>query len=171
MKLNWVDLFFILSIIGAFFRGYRAGLLATVFSAIGYLGGALAGLSLSLHVVKTWHGNWSRIGVIVLAIIVGSSIGQAIFRSAGKMLHRNLLFGPLKWIDSIAGSIFAIASSLIMLFIFAQLLIVSPWGWAHDNIPKSVIFKKMEHYAPSVIKSATNQIKHTFNEISSNQKA
>jgi uncharacterized membrane protein required for colicin V production len=170
MTLNWVDLFLILSILAAFFRGYRAGFIATLFSAIGYIGGALAGLTFSLHLVKNWHGNWSRIGLIVLAIIVGSSVGQALFRGAGKLLHRNLLFGPLKWIDSIAGSLFSVASSLVMLFIFAHLLIVSPWGWAHDNVPKSVIYKKMERYAPSVIKSATDQIKQTFNEINSNQK-
>ena len=49
---NWVDWVILVALLGALIRGYRAGLLSTFFSAIGFIGGGFAGLFLSLHYVS-----------------------------------------------------------------------------------------------------------------------
>ena len=36
---NWVDWVILVALLGALIRGYRAGLLSTFFSAIGFIGG------------------------------------------------------------------------------------------------------------------------------------
>jgi uncharacterized membrane protein required for colicin V production len=41
---NWVDWVIVIAVVGALIRGYRAGLLATLFNFIGYIGGGFAGL-------------------------------------------------------------------------------------------------------------------------------
>jgi uncharacterized membrane protein required for colicin V production len=165
MKFNWIDLVIALALLGSFVRGYRAGFLATLFSAIGFIGGGLAGLLFSLHLVKNWTGVWSKFGVIVIIMSVAASIGENILRRIGKFLHANILFGPFKWLNSLAGAALSIVRTLIFLFIFAHLLLVSPWNWAHYDIPKSVLYQKMQKYAPTLITDTTDRIYKTFSNI------
>jgi uncharacterized membrane protein required for colicin V production len=147
---NWLDWVILVALLGAFIRGYRAGLLSTFFSAMGFIGGGFAGLLLSLHYVSTWQNNLTKFGLIILAIFVGASIGEAVFKRFATFFHGKVLFGPFKWIDSILGAALSIARTLIMIFILGKLLIAMPWGIGHNEIPKSALFTKIEKSAPHV---------------------
>jgi len=147
---NWVDWVILVALLGALIRGYRAGLLSTFFSAIGFIGGGFAGLFLSLHYVSAWHGNLNKFAVIIIAIFVGASVGEAIFKRFAKFFHGKVLFGPFKWIDSILGAALSIARTLIMIFIVGKLLMAMPWSIGHNEIPKSALFTKLEQSAPHV---------------------
>jgi len=147
---NWVDWVILVALPGALIRGYRAGLLSTFFSAIGFIGGGFAGLFLSLHYVSTWHSNLNKFAVIIIAIFVGASVGEAIFKRFAKFFHGKVLFGPFKWADSILGAALSIARTLIMIFIVGKLLMAMPWGIGHNEIPKSALFTKLEKSAPHV---------------------
>jgi len=147
---NWVDWVILVALLGALIRGYRAGLLSTFFSAIGFIGGGFAGLFLSLHYVSTWHSNLNKFVVIIIAIFVGASVGEAIFKRFAKFFHGKVLFGPFKWADSILGAALSIARTLIMIFIVGKLLMAMPWSIGHNVIPKSALFTKLEQSAPHV---------------------
>jgi uncharacterized membrane protein required for colicin V production len=147
---NWVDWVILVALLGALIRGYRAGLLSTFFSAIGFIGGGFAGLFLSLHYVSSWDSNLNKFAVIIIAIFAGASVGEAIFKRFAKFFHGKVLFGPFKWADSILGAALSIARTLIMIFIVGKLLMAMPWGIGHNEIPKSALFTKLEKSAPHV---------------------
>lgn len=152
---NWVDALFILAAALSFFQGYRAGFLATLFIFIGYIGGSLLGLAVGIHYLHS-HGVM-RFLQLFLAVTIGSSIGEAIFKRIGKLFHTKVLFGPLKWADSILGATFSILRTSIGLLILGHLLLLTPWGWAHQNIPQSVIYTKLNLHAPAVIADLTKR--------------
>jgi hypothetical protein len=151
---NWVDAVFVVALLFSFFQGYKAGFIATVFTFVGYIGGGLLGLTIGLHYFHS-HGV-IRFLYLLLAVSIGSSIGEALFRRVGKLFHKRILFAPFTWIDSLLGAAFAILRTTIMLLILGHLLLITPWGWVHD-IPKSEIYSKVNAQAPSIITDITKR--------------
>ncbi len=152
---NWVDVVFILVSVVSFFLGYKAGFLTTIFSFIGYVGGGFLGLALGLHYFHA-HGLMRFLELLLVATIA-STIGEAIFKLIGTLFHSKVLFGPFKWIDSLLGSAFAILRAAIGVFILCHLLLITPWGWAHRNIPQSEIYTRLNAQAPLVILNLTRR--------------
>ena len=151
---NWVDVVFILALLLSFVQGYRAGFLTTIFTFVGYIGGGLLGLTIGLHHFHS-HGV-SRFVYLFLAVVIGSSLGEALFRSIGKLFHKKILFAPFSWIDSLLGAAFSILRTAIMLLVMGHLLLVTPWSWVHA-IPKSEIYSKLNAEAPSIITDITKR--------------
>jgi len=151
---NWVDVVFILALLLSFVQGYRAGFLTTIFTFVGYIGGGLLGLTIGLHHFHS-HGV-SRFIYLFLAVVIGSSLGEALFRSIGKLFHKKILFAPFSWIDSLLGAAFSILRTAIMLLVLGHLLLVTPWSWVHA-IPKSEIYSKLNAEAPSIITDITKR--------------
>jgi uncharacterized membrane protein required for colicin V production len=147
---NWVDWVILIAVLGALIRGYRAGLLSTLFSAVGFIGGGFVGLFLSIHYVAKWQSNLNKFAVIIIAIFVVASVGEAIFKRFAKFFHGKVLFGPFKWADSLLGAALSLARTLIMIFIVGKLLMAMPWGIGHNEIPKSALFTRIEKSAPHV---------------------
>jgi uncharacterized membrane protein required for colicin V production len=151
---NWVDIVFALAALISFFRGWRAGFISTLLTFIGYIGGGLLGLVFGLHHFH-FHGV-SRFLFLFLMVALGSSLGEVIFKSIGKLFHNKILFAPLTWIDSILGACFSVLRTLIMLVILGHLLLITPWSWVHD-IPQSTIYSKLNAQAPSIISEITKR--------------
>jgi len=151
---NWVDVIFILALLLSFVQGYRAGFLTTIFIFVGYIGGGLLGLTIGVHHFHS-HGV-SRFIYLFLAVVIGSSLGEALFRSIGKLFHRKILFAPFSWVDSLLGAAFSILRTAIMLLVLGHLLLVTPWSWVHA-IPKSEIYSKLNAEAPSIITDITKR--------------
>jgi uncharacterized membrane protein required for colicin V production len=156
---NWVDLIFIALGVLSFYIGYRAGLLSTLFSFVGYLGGAFAGLYLGLHYFHS-HGI-NKFLLLFFAVTIGSSLGEQLFKQIGKLFHTKILFGPFRWIDSLLGGAFSLLRTLIVLVILGHLLLITPWGWASANVPKSAIYIKLNQLAPSIITDITKRAQLT----------
>lgn len=157
---NWVDIIFVITIIISFFRGWKVGLLSTLLSFVGYIGGGLLALTLGLRYFHS-HGV-TKFVLLFLVVTAGSAIGEGIFKQVGKAFHHKILFGPFKWIDSLLGAAFSILSSLIMLVILGHLLLITPWGWAQHSIPQSKIYTKLNAEAPSIISDINKRAKEAI---------
>ncbi len=156
---NWVDALFVLATVLSFFQGWRAGLLSTLFTFVGYIGGGLLGLIFGLQHFHA-HGV-SKFLFLFLAVTVGSALGEMIFKKIGSLFRNKILFAPFTWIDSILGAAFSILRTLIMLVILGHLLLITPWSWVHD-IPKSQIYSKLNAQAPAIISDITKRAQEQF---------
>ena len=143
-----------MALLFSFIQGYKAGFITTIFTFVGYIGGGLLGLTIGLHHFHS-HGV-SRFIYLFLAVAIGSSLGEALFRKIGKLFHKKILFAPFSWIDSLLGAAFSILRTAIMLLILGHLLLITPWSWVHD-IPKSEIYSKLNAQAPSIISDITKR--------------
>ena len=156
---NWVDVVFVVAGLASIIGGYRAGLLSTLFTFVGYIGGGFLGLWFGLHHFNA-HGV-SKFVLLFLAVTIGVGVGEALFKKIGKLFHKKILFGPFKWVDSLLGAAFSLLRTLIALLILGHLLLITPWGWASANIPKSAIYIKLDAAAPSIISDLTRRAKIT----------
>lgn len=157
---NWVDVIFVVAVVASFFRGWQVGLLSTFLSFLGYIGGGLFALTVGLHYLHSQ--GVTKFVLLFLIVIVGSAIGEGIFKQIGNVFHNKILLGPFKWIDSLLGAAFSIVSTLIMLVILGHLLLITPWGWAQHSIPQSKIYTKLNAQAPSIISDITKRATETF---------
>jgi len=151
---NWIDAIFLFAALLSFVQGYKAGLLATLFSVIGYIGGGLLALYFGLNHFHS-HGA-SKFVYLFLAITVGSAIGEAVLKRVGKLFHSKILFAPFSWIDSILGALFSVVRTTVMLLILGHLLLITPWSWV-QQIPKSEIYSKLNAEAPTIISDITKR--------------
>ena len=159
MKYNWVDIGLAALILLSFYRGYRAGFLKSIFSMIGYVGGGVLGLAISWNYLKDWDGVLQKFGALILAIAVGSAVGQMILIKFAGFFHKKILFGPFKWLDSLLGAAFSILRIVLMAYLVAVVCLATPWQWADKNIPTSGIYQVIDKYTPMAVKNVTVKIK------------
>jgi uncharacterized membrane protein required for colicin V production len=159
MKYNWVDIVLALLILGAFIHGYRAGFLKSIFSLVGYVGGGVLGLALGWNYLQNWQNVIGKFALLLLAISIGASIGQWLLSKFAEFFHKQLLLGPLKWLDSLFGAAFSVIRITLMVYLVATICLATPWQWANENIPDSQIYEKIDQYTPMLIKSVTEKVK------------
>ena len=130
MKYNWVDLILAVLIVLAFVAGYRTGFIKSIFSMIGFVGGGVLGLALGWNFLQSWDNVLAKFALLLLAISIGSTIGQWALIKFAKVFHSKILFGPFKWADSLLGAAFSLIRTLLMAYLVATICIATPWSWA-----------------------------------------
>ncbi len=155
--MNWVDWVFVVALLFAFVRGYRAGFLSTIFRAIGFIGGGLGGLYLGIAYLHKYSSGVLKFFLLFVAIAITASVGEFLFKKVAELFHNTFLFGPFKWADSLLGAAFSVLRTLIMLVVIGHLLLITPWGWAVHEIPTSKIYKQIDSYSPALIKQISHK--------------
>ena len=156
--MNWVDWVFVVALLFAFVRGYRAGFLSTIFRAIGFIGGGLGGLYLGIHYLHKYSSGVLKFFLLFVAIAIMASVGEFLFKKFAELFHNTFLFGPFKWADSLLGAAISVLRTLIMLVVIGHLLLITPWGWAVHQIPTSKIYKQIDSYSPALIKQISHKV-------------
>ena len=155
--MNWVDWVFVVALLFAFVRGYRAGFLSTIFRAIGFIGGGLGGLYLGIAYLHKYSSGVLKFFLLFVAIAITASVGEFLFKKVAELFHNTFLFGPFKWADSLLGAAFSVLRTLIMLVVIGHLLLITPWDWAVHEIPTSKIYKQIDSYSPALIKQISHK--------------
>ncbi len=162
MKFTWLDALVGLALAASILRGYRVGLISTIFSAIGFIAGGVLGLMIALHYVQTWTGIAGKVGVMIAGIFLAASIGENIFRAIGRLFHRKVLIGPLKTIDSIAGAAVSVVRTGFFIYLLSLIALATQWNGAHVAIPKSYFYQQVHSHAPGVISNLSHRIQAAF---------
>jgi len=156
--MNWVDWVFVVALLFAFVRGYRAGFLSTIFRAIGFIGGGLGGLYLGIAYLHKYSSGVLKFFLLFVVIASTASVGEFLFKKVAELFHNTFLFGPFKWADSLLGAAFSVLRTLIMLVVIGHLLLITPWDWAVHEIPTSKIYKQIDSYSPALIKQISHKV-------------
>ena len=123
--------------------GYNRGALATLFSIIGYFGGGVAGFAAANWYSAEWKGLPSVITLHLAAIFAGANLGRWILQKTGIGIHKRILFGPFKFIDSVLGAALSLAQTTIIAFVVLTLINYLPWELPHSIIEGSQVYKEI----------------------------
>ena len=159
MSTRIVDFILAITVLISIFRGFRAGFIASIFALIGFAGGGLLGLVVGLKYLNNWTNPFGKFAALLIAISIGSSVGEWLLKKFAKHFHKKILFGPIRWLDSLLGAAFSLLRTIILLYLVIALLLATPWAWPHKNIPSSKIYQRVEKLTPGIVKSVTKQIK------------
>jgi uncharacterized membrane protein required for colicin V production len=163
--MNTFDLIIVALLLFTAVSGFRIGLIQTLLQTIGYVVGGVLGLVIALEVVKNWQSPLAKLGLAMLLIFVIASFGQFLLSKIGKGIHKRVLFGPFKLIDSLLGATLSILRVAVLVYLSSILLIASPWAWADTNIDKSNFYTYIEDHLPNLITDYQPKVEEIFKKI------
>ena len=123
--------------------GYNRGALATVFSIIGYFGGGVAGFALVNWYTDSWKGVVSIVALHLFGIFAGANVGRWILSKTGIGIHKRILFGPFKFVNSVLGSTLMLAQAAIITFVALTLINYLPWDLPQSIIKESKVYEEI----------------------------
>ena len=157
-----VDIVLVLLAISAVVSGFRRGFLHTIFTTVGYIGGGILGLVLSLRLVANIHSSVNKFILIIIAIFVMAQIGRKILGSISKFFRTKLLWAPLRLIDSLAGVILELIRVAIFAYLLISVILWSPWASARNAVSKSTIYPKLTAQMPHILNQLRADIEKKF---------
>jgi uncharacterized membrane protein required for colicin V production len=163
--MNYFDLVVLVIAVLTALSGFRNGLLQSLFKTIGYIAGGVLGLAISLEVVKNWQGNFTKVGTVLVLIFLIAGIGEYLLGKIGLGIHKKVLFGPFKLIDSLLGALLSLLRTAVLVYLTAILLIASPWQWADSNINESKFYTYIDTHLPKLITDYKPQVEEIFKKI------
>ena len=117
-----VDLLLLSGAILSIGVGYNKGLFASLFAVIGYFGGGVAALLLVMDYTEGWKVTISLVGLYIIGIFIGAGLGRSILQSLGRSIHKKILFGPFKFLDSLfGGALYLLQFALFSLLVLSVL--------------------------------------------------
>ena len=149
--MNYFDLAVLVITALTALSGFKNGLLQSVFKTVGYIAGGVLGLAIALEVVKNWQSNFAKIGAALVLIFLLAGIGEFLLGKIGLGIHKKILFGPFKLIDSLLGTVLSLIRTVVVIYLVAILLIASPWSWADKNIQDSKFYTSIDEKLPEMI--------------------
>ena len=163
--MNYFDLIVILILFIAFYGGYGNGLIKSIFSTLGYIAGGVLGLAAAANYLSTWQSELQKVGLALLAILLGATIGEFLLGKIGSLFRKVLFVPPFKFIDSLLGAGLSVARTAFVLYVVATLLVVSSWSLADDYIKPSKIYTNTESHLPSVMKEIRAEIDNLLQKV------
>jgi uncharacterized membrane protein required for colicin V production len=126
--------------------GYNKGALATLLSILGYFGGGVAGFALANWYSQGWKGLTAIILLHLFAIFTGANLGRWILEKSGIGIHKRILFGPFKFINSILGAALSLAQVALIAYVVITLIKYLPWQLPDSIIGSSDIYREIADF-------------------------
>ena len=125
--------------------GYNKGALATLLSILGYFGGGVLGFGLANWYSADWKGLTAIIFLHLFAIFAGANLGRWVLEKSGIGIHKRILFGPFKFINSILGAALSLAQVALITYVVITIIKYLPWSTSESIITKSQIYNQAEY--------------------------
>ncbi len=164
-----IDIFFVLLLLMACFKGYSKGLIVALFSIIGFIAGLAAALKLSAYAAEKLSGSFNASGkwlpfvsflLVFLAVVLLVNLGARLLQKSVEMIM-------LGWANRLGGILLFIIlySILLSIFLFyaVQLHFLSD-----EAIAASATYPYLKPIGPAVIDGLGSVIpifKNMFTEL------
>ena len=163
--MNYFNLIVILILFIAFYGGYRNGLIKSIFSTIGYIAGGGLGLVAAVYYLSIWQSELQKVGLALLAILVGATLGEFLLGKIGSLFRKVLFVPPFKFIDSLLGAVLSVVRAAFILYLVSALLVGSSWSVADEYIKPSKIYTYSESHLPAVMKEMRAEINDLLQKV------
>lgn len=147
-NVDWVDVVVVVLLLLAAFHGLRVGALIQVLTLAGFVLGVTLGALLTDLVAPSVHTPSAK-AAVALALVIG--VGM-IFGVLGRLVGtwsnvaaRRIRLGP---VDSAAGVGVALVAALFGIWLVANELVQSPYGWLSSAIESSSVVRAVDGVMP-----------------------
>lgn len=144
------DLLFILVALGAFYTGYKNGLIKTLLRGVLFIVGGIAGM---YFVIERNQSGW-----LILAIIIGAYAGAFLGSFLAKSLRLTILRGPLRWIDSLLGSLLEVGKYVLLFYLLGTVLLWAPWPTGQNQVAASKVYLEIDKHAPGILTQLRREV-------------
>jgi len=144
------DLIFALVAIGAFYNGYKNGLVRTIIRAVFFVAGGVGAMYL---VVAYDQSGW-----LIIAILLGAYAAAFVGTMIAKALKLTVIRGPLRLADSLLGSAFEVGKYVLLFYVIGTILLWAPWPAGQNSVSESRFYLQVSNHAPTVIADIKKEV-------------
>jgi hypothetical protein len=144
------DLIFALVAIGAFFNGYKSGLVRTIIRTVFFIAGGVGAMYLVV--------NYDQSGWLIIAIIIGAYAAAFVGTLIAKALKVTVIRGPLRLADSLMGSAFEVGKYVLLFYVIGTILLWAPWPAGQNSVSESRFYLQVSNHAPAVIADIKKEV-------------
>jgi uncharacterized membrane protein required for colicin V production len=159
--MNYFDYLILILLTFSAFSGFKAGLIQTVFKAIGYVAGGVVGVALALNYLDSLESEIYLLGGLILSVIVFALLGEFLLGRLGLLFRKALFMPPFKLIDSALGGALSVIKFGVIAYLISIILVASPIALADKYITPSKIYT----YADIYLLSAADDLRVSLNEL------
>lgn len=147
-----LDLLLVLLLASYAVTGYRQGLLVSVLSLVGFLGGGALGMWLLPTVLEGSQWIMSHELVRVVAVVVGvflvASVGQALLVSVGNRARSQVSARPLRILDALLGAVAVVMAAGVLIWFLAGAVRGGAPPPLARAIGESQVLRSIDRYVP-----------------------
>lgn len=147
-----IDIFFVLLLLLACFKGYSKGFIVALFSIIGFIAGLAAALKLSAYAAEKLSGSFNASGkwlpfvsflLVFLAVVLLLNLGARLLQKSVEMIM-------LGWANRLAGILLFVVLYGILLSIFL-FYAVQLHFFSEEAVAASLTYPYLQPLGPAVI--------------------
>lgn len=146
-------------------NGYRSGLLASVLSLVGFLGGGLLGLWLLPLLTGTWEVTRDSVAIRTVVLVGGTfllaSLGQGIGVAIGRRVRRHVHARPARTLDSVLGA----AASVVVLSALVWFIAGAARGALPASMARAIGDSRVLATIDEVMPQQTGQVFSDFQDM------
>ena len=143
--------------------GFRQGLLVSVTSIVGFLGGAVLGAQLAGPVADRVDGSSvTRVFAALVVVLAGALLGQILAGAIGRAVRSRVTWEPAKVVDSIAGAVVSAAAVLLVAWMVASPLASSPFPPVSSQVRQSALVQAVDRAVPDGVRSVYNNLREAI---------
>lgn len=152
------DVVLVVVLVGYAVSGYRQGLIASVFSLAGFLGGALLAIWKLPAILARWDAvaddNRWRAATVIIGVVAVGWVGQFLGNLVGASVRRHVGRGPLRRVDAVLGALLVtVAAALVLGFIGGTLRTIG-----NPTLARAVSDSRVLRAVDRVVPDQTNQV-------------
>lgn len=148
-----IDVVLALVLVAYGISGFRQGLVVSVMSLVGFLGGGALGMWLLPPVLEHWFtlgtSDLRRMLVLVVGVVVLASLGQVLLVSVGTRLRRRVTAPPVRLADALLGVVASVVAVCLLVWVIAGALRGGPSAGLSRAIGQSRIVSAIDQVMPA----------------------
>jgi uncharacterized membrane protein required for colicin V production len=164
--MNSFDYLILVLLVISAFSGFKAGLIQTVFKAIGYIAGGVIGVAVAIDYLDSLNSEIYLLGGLVLSEIIFAMLGEFLLGRLGLLFRKALFIPPFKFIDSALGGALSVVKFGVIAYLISTILVASPIALADKYISPSKSFTYADTHLPKVAKDLKQEVSQLFSKLS-----
>jgi S1-C subfamily serine protease len=129
--------------------GLRQGLVVSVLSLAGFLGGALAGMALLPELVAGWGPGWRRTLITVIGVLLLAWACQVLGALLGRQLRSVLTWRPAQALDQVLGAACALVAVSLVVWFVADAVRAGPLPQLARAVASSLVVDTIDRAVPA----------------------
>lgn len=144
-----IDLFILLLLVSAVFRGREIGFIQQLLSTVGFFGGLLIGAALEPHTVSLVHSQLSRSLITLITTLGMAFLFLAIGEFTGVIIKQKIQLREVNRIDVWLGAVLSVVSILIAVWLSAAVIKSLPSPGLQNEMRSSKIVSLLSKQLPN----------------------
>jgi S1-C subfamily serine protease len=154
-----VDVLVVLAIIGYALSGFRQGLVTSLLSLGGFVGGAILAILVVPHVVSNLTPGPRRVVIVVLGVLVAAWIGQVVGGIAGGRLRERLTLKPAQRVDQVLGAAAGVLSVALVMWFVSDAIRSSSSGGLAEAVRESRVLSAIDEVMPARVAGFAHELR------------